>query len=692
MPSQDLLIEIGTEELPPNALSNLSRSFEELLCESLKKLDLSFRSVKRFSTPRRLGVLVISLQENQENKEVKKFGPAISAAFDEKNRPTLAAHGFAKSCGVDVDDLAVVERDGVEKLCHSIHSQGQATKDLLPDIVRQALLQLPVPKRMRWGSSREEFVRPVHWLVLLFGNQIIDLEIYGVKSNRITIGHRFHHNKELIIDNPNDYEECLEKSGHVIPDFAKRKSLIRDLIIDEGKKLQAITIVDNDLLEEVTALVEFPVALTGNFDDEFLKVPPEALILAMKSHQKCFHLVDQNSQLLPKFVAVSNIISRNPAEVVRGNERVIRPRLADARFFFKTDKQITLASRIDQLKKIVFHEKLGTIFDKSERVAGLCKSISQELGADTANSVRAAYLAKCDLLTRMVGEFADLQGLMGSYYAEHDSEPGEVSAALREQYLPGFAGDQLPESLVGSVLAVSDKLDTIVSLFGINQPPTGSKDPFGLRRSAIGILRILIENELDLDILKTIDFSVRAYKNIELEPNTTAHVFEFFLDRFRSLYQEAGISSTVFESVFVLKPTRPLDFHHRVQAVQSFTKLTEAQALASANKRVSNLLSKQQPTDSLPKCKISLLREPAEHELYQAIQSKKVEVAPLIEKGDYTMCLRSLSTLKTSVDAFFDSVLVIHEDDMIRINRLALLHQLRDLFLKTADISYLHSN
>ena len=692
MPAQDLLIEIGAEELPPKALSSLSKAFEELVTAALKKESLSFDSAKRFATPRRLALLIYALQEAQEDKQIERLGPAVSAAFDSDGNPTPAASGFAKSCGVDVHELARTEKDGVEKLSFSSLQQGQQTIALVPEIIRQALNQLPVPKRMRWGSSREEFVRPVHWLMLLFGQQVIDLEIYGVSSGNNSYGHRFLHNKAISLDAAEDYEECLKESGRVIPDFEGRKALIRELIIEEGEKSGAQTVVDEALLDEVTALVEYPVALTGDFDEEFLEVPAEALILAMKSHQKCFYLVDEKETLLPKFVTVSNIVSKDPMQVIEGNERVIRPRLADARFFFESDKKTPLASRMGLLRKIVFQEKLGTVYDKSVRVAKLAVAIAADLGADTDQCERAAMLSKCDLLTSMVVEFADLQGLMGSYYAQHDGEAEEVCSALNEQYLPRYAGDSLPESTTGAVLAMADKLDAMVGLFGIGQPPTGSKDPFALRRSAIGILRILVEKELDLDIVKAIEASLASYSDIELQANTTNQVFEFLLERFRAWYLETGISSEVFQSVFAMRPTRPLDFHHRIQAVHNFDKLPEAVTLAAANKRVSNLLSKQKEVTEGSECSSNLLTEAAEQSLHKEIQDKMLEVAPLFEQGDYTKGLQSLSTLKNSVDDFFDNVLVMHQDDQVRQNRLALLKQLRNLFLQTADISYLHSS
>ena len=692
MSTQDLLIEIGTEELPPKALSFLSHALEELIKNSLKSAGLHSKSVKRFATPRRLALLVTELDVAQKDKQIKRIGPALSAAFETNGEATPAALGFARSCGVEVNQLGKTKKEGVEKLSFLSSEKGSETKDLIPDIVTQAMNKLPVPKRMRWGESREEFVRPVHWIIILFGNKVLNLSAYGVCSSNKTFGHRFHHNFEILIDDAADYENRLEVTGHVIPNFEKRKELIRTLLREEGVKANATTIIDEELLEEVSSLIEYPVALTGNFDPEFLEVPAEALILAMKSHQKCFYLVDANNKLLPKFVAISNIISKDPAQVIKGNERVIRPRLADARFFFEKDKESTLASRMEPLGAIVFQDKLGSVFDKSKRVASLAKEIAIELDAEEALCERAALLSKCDLITNMVGEFADLQGLMGAYYARNDGEPIEVCEALHEQYLPRFAGDKLPESTTGAILAIADKLDTMVGLFGIGQPPTGSKDPFALRRSAIGILRILVERELDLNIMKAISASISAHGDTDFQVDTDELVFDFLLERFRAWYQESGISSGVFQSVFVIKPQRPLDFYHRIQAVNSFNKLSEAVALSAANKRVSNLLSKQERVSESGICNVDLLVEPSEKALYEAIQDKILEVAPMFEEGNYTAGLQSLSTLKQAVDVFFDNVLVMHEDERIRANRLALLQELRALFLRTADISYLHSN
>jgi glycyl-tRNA synthetase beta chain len=529
-------------------------------------------------------------------------------------------------------------------------------------------------------------------MIVLFGEEVITTNIYGIKSDRKTLGHRFHCNKEISIDKARDYEITLEKIGHVVPCFKKRREIIRSLVLEEGKNNKAVAIIEDDLLDEVTGLVEYPVALIGDFDDTFLTVPPEALILAMKSHQKCFYLVNNTGELLPKFITVSNIISKDPEQVIEGNERVIRPRLADASFFFDTDRARTLASRLEPLKKLTFQDKLGSVYDKSIRVSVVAKSMASKLGVDAEYCEKAAKLSKCDLLTNMVGEFPDLQGVIGSYYARYDGEPEEVCKALREQYLPKFSGDKLPETISGSILAITDKLDSTVGLFGIGQPPTGSKDPFALRRSAIGILRILVEKKLDLNVLELIREIIGAYAETPISDDTEDKVFDFLLERFRSWYLDDGITSEVFQSVLAVKPERPLDFHNRIQAVNNFSKLPESINLAAANKRVSNLLNKNESNLTNKSCDEDLLMAKSEKLLFTAIKDKVAEVAPYFKKGEYDNALQSLATLKKVVDDFFDDVLVMDENLDLRHNRLCLLQELRELFLQAADISHLHTN
>ena len=689
MNTRDLLIEIGTEELPPKALANLSAALELSLTEQLQALELSFGNVQRFASPRRLAVLIEALDEAQENQEKTRLGPAIQAAFDDTGAPTPAARGFARSCGVEVDQLLRTEKGGVEKLSFSVNEKGRATQALVPTVIKTALFRLPIPKRMRWGASRIEFVRPLHWAVVLFGEETIETEILGVRSGHRTRGHRFHNNQDLPLVQPSEYESVLEEQGQVIASFDKRRELIRQQVEEQARVLGAVSIIDEALLEEVTSLVEFPVALTGSFDVEFLAVPQEALILAMKSHQKCFHLADTEGRLLPKFVAISNIKSKDPQQVIMGNERVIRPRLADAQFFFDTDREKPLITKKEGLGRLVFQDKLGSMLDKCERVSELSQQIAKQVTANPAHCVRAAELSKCDLLTSMVGEFADLQGLMGSYYAANDGEAPEVAQAIHEQYQPRFSGDDLPASKTGAILAVADKLDTIVGLFGIGQPPTGSKDPFALRRSAIGIFRILVEKPLELDLKWLIQASLESFPDGLLIKDTGDRVFEFILERFRAWYLDEGITSEEFQSVFALRPTRPLDFHRRILAVHAFSLMPEAQSLAAANKRVANILSKQDSAVVQPVFNESLVRESAEKTLYSAILGKELEVASYIEQGDYQKGLTLLTELKPVIDGFFDEVLVMTKDEAVRDNRLALLAKLQSLFLNMADISYL---
>lgn len=692
MSKQDFLVELGTEELPPKALLKLSKAFTAGFQAGLTEANLEFGKISSYATPRRLAVVVESLSETQPDSTIEKVGPAVKAAFDSEGSPTKAASGFARSCGVDVSQLEKTTKDGIEKLFFSISKSGAKTADLLPALIQNSLDKLPIPKRMRWGASRTEFVRPVHWCVLMYGSKFLDTVILGVKSGNNSYGHRFHFNKPLELSSPAQYETLLKDKGYVIADFDERKELIRTQVLSIASEQNATAVIDEALLDEVTALVEYPVALTGEFDKEFLEVPAEALILAMKSHQKYFHLLDSQGKLLPRFISVSNIESRDPAQVVAGNEKVIRPRLADARFFYDTDLKSTLESQVEKLKSIVFQDKLGTVFDKSERVARLAEYLANQLGGDAVNCKRAAMLAKCDLLSNMVNEFADLQGLMGYYYALNDGEPAEVATAIVEQYQPRFSGDQLPQSLTGSILSLAEKLDTIAGLFAINQPPTGSKDPFAIRRAALGVLRILVENEKNLDLRETIDFALSGFPNLQIDPKTSESLFEFFLDRFRAWYGDKGIAIEVFQSVRALAPTSPLDFDKRVSAVHKFSSLEQAKSLASANKRVGNLIAKSGEEFVASDVDISLFENPAEEVLYGALQSKEEELEPLVEQRDYESCLVVLSNLREPVDTFFDDVLVMSEDQSVKNNRLQLLYKLRSLFLKVADVSLLHTS
>ncbi|WP_027708863.1 glycine--tRNA ligase subunit beta [Zooshikella ganghwensis] len=693
MAKQDFLVELGTEELPPKALQSLSIAFANGIIEGLKAANLKFAKHQIFATPRRLALLISQLETQQPDQEIERRGPALTAAFNADGKPTKAAEGFARSCGTTVDNLDTLTQGKNAWLVYRTVQKGSKATALLPSIVDKSVDSLPIPKRMRWGAKRDEFVRPVQWLVMLLGQDIINCEVLGQPASNITYGHRFHCGKPLPLKAPQDYPKVLKEQGFVIADFAGRKQQIRQQIEDLAKTISGHAVIDESLLDEVTALVEWPVALLGSFDERFLSVPSEALISSMKGHQKYFHLVDKDQQLLPNFITVSNIESKDPSQVISGNEKVIRPRLADAMFFFETDKKKTLFDFREKLKPIVFQAELGSIFDKTERVANLASYIAAAINGDAELAQRAGQLCKSDLAAEMVLEFPELQGTMGYYYAQHDNEHAEIASALHEQYMPRFAGDQVPTTTTGAALAIADKLDTLVGIFAIGQPPTGTKDPFGLRRAALGILRIIIEKSLDLDLLSCIQKSIEGYSQSNTKLNIAKdlheHVFEFLLERFRAWYHDEGIAAEVFLAVKALKPVKPLDFDQRIKAVARFTELPEATALAEANKRVSNILAKQgkaftdQPIDK------KLLQEKAEQQLATALDSKRKEVAPLFQQRSYTAALEALASLKDSVDRFFDDVLVNAEDTALRQNRYALLRELRALFLGVADISLL---
>lgn len=691
MTKNDLLVEIGTGELPPKALRLLSEAFLGSTRAAFASAGLKYDSLEAFATPRRLAIRASGLVEHQPDKSVEKVGPAVASAFDKEGRATPAAAGFSRSCGVAFEDLEQVNKDGVLKLVFRSVQKGSETRLLIPDIIAKALASLPIPKKMRWGASREEFVRPVHWVVMLFGSQVIPAQILGIASGNISRGHRFMHPEPVAILAAADYESTL-RTAKVIVNYEERKVLIRALVEAEGARLQASVVIEDDLLEEVTSLVEWPVALTGRFEEHFLDVPSEALISSMKSHQKCFYLLDRNGALLPNFIAVSNIESTDPAQVIAGNERVIRPRLADAKFFFDTDRKSTLLARTEQLKTIVFQQELGTVYDKSLRVSLLCIGIAAQLGADRALCKRAALLSKADLVTNLVSEFAELQGIAGYYYALHDGEHREVALALNEQYMPRFSGDKLPSTLTGCVLAIADKLDTIVGLFAIGQPPTGSKDPFALRRAALGILRIIVEKELNLDLLVSIREACAQYTKLSLKPGLDTQVFDFFLERFKAWYQSEGISAEVFQAVLSVKPSKPLDFNLRIQAVHRFSQRSEAQSLASANKRVSNILLKQNIVEGSAQIDPALFKSDTESELVRVLEQCRSATVPLFAARKYAEGLEVLAGSKVAVDAFFDGVLVMDEDLAVRRNRINILGELRDLFLEVADISCLQTN
>jgi glycyl-tRNA synthetase beta chain len=687
--SADFLVEIGTEELPPKALAGLAAAFRDELLARLGEADLAHGDARFFATPRRLAVLIAGLADRAPARETVVWGPPAKVAFDSEGKPTRAAEAFAGKQGLALDSLPdQVENDGKQdKLCHRQMVEGCVTAEVIDRIVHAALKALPIPKRMRWGERREEFVRPVHWVVMLHGENVVGDNILGLQPGRDTRGHRFHSEGTVALASPADYVETL-RSRYVMADFDERRRFIAEGVRRVAGDAGGSAVIDDELLDEVTALNEWPVPLAGRFDERFLEVPEEALVSSMKEHQKYFHAVDDNGRLLPIFITVANIDSVEPAQVIAGNERVIRPRLADAAFFYETDRKTPLANRREELKRIVFQEKLGTLFDKTERVAELAACLSDVLGADTEHARRAGQLSKTDLVTEMVLEFDDLQGIMGRYYARHDGEAEDVARAMYEQYLPAFAGDSLPETATGTAVALADRLDTLVGIFGIGQPPSGSRDPFALRRASLGVLRILVEKELDLDLAPVLAKATALHTGLTAGDDNEKRVLTYIIERFRAWYEEEDIPVEVFMAVNAKAISNPLDFHQRSLAVQQFHHLPEGAALAAANKRVSNILAKA--AEPIPdQVDSGRLREDAEQALFRALNSVATEVEPLLMARDYTAAMGRMAALKAPVDAFFDEVMVMAEDPALRANRLCLLSQLRALFLNVADISLL---
>ncbi|MBT8126297.1 MAG: glycine--tRNA ligase subunit beta [Gammaproteobacteria bacterium] len=687
---KDLLIEIGTEELPPKALQRLSTAFTTGIVEGLKASALNIGDVRPFATPRRLAVLISDVPSAQPDREIERKGPSLQAAYNADGKPTKAAEGFARSCGVTVAELQQQQTDKGSWLLFRASEQGQMIDQLLPDIVDQSLAKLPIPKRMRWGDSDVEFVRPVHWAVMLHGENVITARILGVVSSNKTRGHRFHANKEIALSCASDYEEKLQSDGYVIADLAQRKQLIHDQVVEAAQQVGGVAVTDEDLLAEVTALNEWPVAVAGEFEKAYLSVPSEALIKTMQDNQKYFPVIDSDNQLMNYFITISNIDSTSPETVKAGNERVIRPRLADAKFFWEHDCKQTLESYAKALDEVVFQEKLGSIADKVKRVEALAVIIAQQLDADVAQARRAAQLSKCDLMTAMVGEFASLQGIMGKRYAQVGGEVEEVAIALDEQYMPRGASDTTPATTTGQILAISDKLDTLVGIFAIGQKPTGEKDPYALRRASLGILRTIIERELDLDLKQLIDAAAELFPDDIDTTTAQQQVFEFMLERLRAYYLDREVLVDVFDAVSALKPSRPLDFDKRIQAVSAFRSLPEAESLSAANKRVSNILKKAAGGGDASVVNAGLFEVQAEETLYNELESLKRKTEPLFDAGDYESALCDLSVLRKPVDDFFDNVMVMTENLPVRNNRIALLSHMSALFMRAADLSRLH--
>ena len=687
MTTQNFLVEIGTEELPPKALKALATSFADNVEAELNQTGLSFDKIEWFAAPRRLAVKVLNLATQQPSKEIEKRGPAVSAAFDAEGKPTKAAEGWARGCGITVEQAERIATDKGEWLVHRAKIEGQPTKNLLNGIVANALAKLPIPKPMRWADKTVQFIRPVHTVTMLLGDELIEGEILGVESARTIRGHRFLGEKEFEIQHADQYPQLLREKGSVVADFNERKAEILAKSQAKATALGGVADIEESLLEEVTSLVEYPNVLAAKFEERFLAVPAEALVYTMKGDQKYFPIYDKEGKLLPHFIFVSNINPEDPTAIIEGNEKVVRPRLTDAEFFFKTDLKQKLVDRLPRLETVLFQQQLGTLKDKTDRIEQLAGEIAKQIGADEAKAKRAGLLSKCDLMTNMVFEFTDTQGVMGMHYARHDGEDEEVAVALNEQYMPRFAGDELPKSLVASAVALADKFDTLTGIFGIGQAPKGSADPFALRRAALGALRIIVEKNLPLDLEDLVKKSAALFGDKLTNSNVVADVVDFMLGRFRAWYQDEGIAVDVIQAVLARRPTRPADFDARVRAVSHFRTLDSAEALAAANKRVSNILAKADA--AIGEINLTACVEPAEKALAEAVLALRTEVQPLIAQGDYTAVLDKLANLRAPVDSFFDNVMVNAEDPALRQNRLAILNTLQGLFLQVADISVL---
>ena len=687
MTTQNFLVEIGTEELPPKALKTLATSFADNVEAELNQAGLTFDKIEWFAAPRRLAVKVLNLATQQPSKEIEKRGPAVSAAFDAEGKPTKAAEGWARGCGITVEQAERIATDKGEWLVHRAKIEGQPTKNLLNDIVANALAKLPIPKPMRWADKTVQFIRPVHTVTMLLGDELIEGEILGVASARTIRGHRFLGEKEFEIQHADQYPQLLREKGSVVADFNERKAEILAKSQAKATALGGVADIEESLLEEVTSLVEYPNVLAAKFEERFLAVPAEALVYTMKGDQKYFPIYDKDGKLLPHFIFVSNINPEDPTAIIEGNEKVVRPRLTDAEFFFKTDLKQKLVDRLPRLETVLFQQQLGTLKDKTDRIEQLAGEIAKQIGADEAKAKRAGLLSKCDLMTNMVFEFTDTQGVMGMHYAHHDGEDEEVAVALNEQYMPRFAGDELPKSLVASAVALADKFDTLTGIFGIGQAPKGSADPFALRRAALGALRIIVEKNLPLDLEDLVKKAAALFGDKLTNQNVVADVVDFMLGRFRAWYQDEGIAVDVIQAVLARRPTRPADFDARVRAVSHFRTLDSAEALAAANKRVANILAKAE--GDIGAIDVALCVEPAEQELAQSVLSLAKEVQPLIAQGEYTAVLDKLAGLRQPVDNFFDNVMVNSEDAKLRQNRLAILNTLQGLFLQVADISLL---
>jgi len=686
--AQHLLFELGCEELPPASLLKLSNALLDNIKLGLAEAELSFGECITYATPRRLAVLIKDLASAQADKNIEKRGPSVAAAFNDEGEPSKACQGFARSCGATVDQLERIQTAKGEWLSFTQEVKGQTSVELIPDIIRKSITQLPIAKRMRWGASSVEFVRPVHWVVLMYGAMVINTEILGLSTGNNTHGHRFHAPEAITITAPENYEATLLAQGKVIPSFAQRMQIIRDAANSAASAVGGVAYIEEDLLEEIAALNEFPVPITGNFDMRYLALPDEVLITTMQINQKYFPVKNAEGKLLAHFITFTNIESKNPISIQKGNERVVMPRLADAEFFWNQDRKLRLEERTEQLSSIIFQKKLGSLADKSQRVEKLAEFIAKSINVDPDHAIRAAKLAKTDLVTNMVEEFGSLQGLMGRYYAIADGESAEVAQAIEEQYYPKGAGSTTAASSTGQILSIAEKIDTLVGIFSAGLIPSGDKDPYALRRAALGTLRTIIENQLEINLIDCVDFALNQFTHEFDLDKTRGLVVPFIFERLKGYCLDHGFTADEFEAVFAILPAQPYDFQRRLQAVQNFRSLAEAGSLAAANKRISNILRK---SDNQPAETIGKLVEPAEVALLASAEQAEQDVAPLLADKDYQAALNRLAGLRAEVDSFFDGVMVMCDDLDLRASRLALLTKLSKLFLQIADISKLQS-
>jgi len=677
MKTHDFLLELGTEELPPKLLLKLSNSLRDNFDQELNKSKISSNTINAFATPRRLAISISELQSKQQDQVIEKKGPSIQS-------PEMAINGFAKSCGVSVDELETKVLGGKEYFFYSKEEPGQNIKDLLPAIIEKSIKDIPTTRSMKWGDSDYSFVRPVHWLVVMLDKDIVKANIMGLESGRESRGLRFQ-DSNLKFTHAKEYESKMSKEAQILVDFSKRKELVRSQILSVAKTNNAEVVIDESLLDEVCALVEYPKAFSGSFDKKFLDVPQEAIISAMKTHQKYFHLIDKKGNLLPLFISVANLQSSNIQAIIDGNERVIHPRLADSEFFWNQDKAIKLEDRLADLDSVMFMKPLGSMGQKVKRIEKLSSHISGLVGFDKKMAARAGLLSKSDLLSEMVGEFADLQGVMGGYYALNDGESKKVSVAIREHYQPRFSGDDLPSTEEGIAVSLADKIDTLTGIYGIGQGPTGSKDPYALRRTALGMLRILLEGKIELNLKSLIDFSLNLHLE-EVDRGTAGDIYSFMMDRLKAYYRDANIDSNIYEAVLAVSPNSPLDFHHRVDALNDFTQSENSKSLIESNKRIANIL--KDSDENQEELNVEILIEDSEKVLFDAAESLSKELAG---SNNYKEIMKSLIELKDLIDSFFDNVMVNVEDEKVKSSRLALIRRIRQLFLSVADISYLSS-